>query len=229
MTWDEALGDLFFGQRYFSYFTTFDRRYLDFRGDPYPADFRPDLSSSPFRFRPWEHYPVASTLATATSHLFTSLKLLDPFDGYHAFNVILAALFLIVFYRFVEDGDGVVAAITAALLLFAAPRIAADTLGNVKDYAEMVFFATALVGAAMPNLKAVLALGLVAHAAALKACGIPPTRIRFRHGALHELPDGLLLADSYHVSRQNTSTGRLTPAMFEQVVRDLLLRLETAA
>jgi uracil-DNA glycosylase family 4 len=80
----------------------------------------------------------------------------------------------------------------------------------------------------MTNLAAVLALGLVAHAAALKACGIPPTRIRFRHGAIHELPDGLLLADSYHVSRQNTSTGRLTPAMFEQVVRDLLLRLEAS-
>jgi uracil-DNA glycosylase family 4 len=89
------------------------------------------------------------------------------------------------------------------------------------------FLASELQG--MPNLKAVLALGLVAHAAALKACGIPPTRIRFRHGAIHELPDGLLLADSYHVSRQNTSTGRLTPAMFEQVVRDLLRRLETAA
>lgn len=79
---------------------------------------------------------------------------------------------------------------------------------------------------AMANLRAVLALGVLAHAAVLKACGIPPTRIRFRHGAVHELPDGLLLADSYHVSRYNTSTGRLTPEMFEQVVQDLLGRLE---
>ncbi len=71
----------------------------------------------------------------------------------------------------------------------------------------------------------VLALGVLAHAAVLKACGIPPTRIRFRHGAMHELPDGLLLADSYHVSRYNTSTGRLTSAMFEAVMFDVMRRL----
>jgi uracil-DNA glycosylase len=77
----------------------------------------------------------------------------------------------------------------------------------------------------MPNLRIVLALGVTAHAAVLKACGIPPARVRFRHGAVHELPDGLLLADSYHVSRYNTSTGRLTPAMFESVMRAMLARL----
>ena len=81
---------------------------------------------------------------------------------------------------------------------------------------------------AMSSLRAVLALGVLAHAAVLKACGIPPTRIRFRHGALHELPDELILADSYHVSRYNTSTGRLTAAMFEEVVFNLLQRLESA-
>jgi uracil-DNA glycosylase len=78
---------------------------------------------------------------------------------------------------------------------------------------------------AMPNLRAVLALGVLAHAAVLKACGIPPTRIRFRHGEVHELPDGLLLADSYHVSRYNTNTGRLTTDMFEAVVDNLMKRL----
>jgi len=83
---------------------------------------------------------------------------------------------------------------------------------------------------AMPNLRAVLALGVLAHAAVLKACGIPPTRIRFRHGDIHTLPDGLLLADSYHVSRYNTNTGRLTEAMFAAVITTLAKRLrETAA
>jgi uracil-DNA glycosylase len=42
--------------------------------------------------------------------------------------------------------------------------------------------------------------------------------MRFRHGAVHTLPDGLKLVNSYHVSRYNTSTRRLTPAMFEEVV-----------
>ena len=80
--------------------------------------------------------------------------------------------------------------------------------------------------AGLPNIEAVLALGVLAHAAVLKACGIPPTRIRFSHGAIHELPDGLILADSYHVSRYNTSTKRLTTEMFEAAVLALLKRLQ---
>lgn len=80
----------------------------------------------------------------------------------------------------------------------------------------------------LPNVKMVLALGVLAHAAILKACGIPLARIRFAHGAMHELPDGLLLADSYHVSRYNTSTRRLTPEMFETVVAALRSRIDQA-
>ena len=78
---------------------------------------------------------------------------------------------------------------------------------------------------ALPQLRAVLALGVLAHASVLKACGIPPSRIRFRHGAMHELPDGLILANSYHVSRYNTNTGRLTTEMFEAVMFALGKRL----
>lgn len=78
---------------------------------------------------------------------------------------------------------------------------------------------------AMPNLRAVLALGVVAHTAVLRARGLPAARIRFRHGEIHELPDGLLLADSYHVSRYNTNTGKLTDAMFQDVVHAVLARL----
>lgn len=82
---------------------------------------------------------------------------------------------------------------------------------------------------AMPRLRSVLALGVLAHTAVLRAAGMPLGRVRFRHGAIHELPDGLLIADSYHVSRYNTSTGRLTAAMFEAVVFALRRRLEQAA
>ena len=78
---------------------------------------------------------------------------------------------------------------------------------------------------ALPKLRAVLALGVLAHAAVLRACGIPAARIRFQHGNVTELPDGLLLADSYHVSRYNTNTGLLTREMFEQVVSDLVTRV----
>ena len=86
------------------------------------------------------------------------------------------------------------------------------------------FLAGELTG--LPNLRAVLALGLLAHAAVLRASGLPASRMRFRHGAIHTLPDGLLLADSYHVSRYNTSTRRLTTEMFEATVEALVKRLE---
>jgi len=72
--------------------------------------------------------------------------------------------------------------------------------------------------AAMPKLRMVLALGVLAHAAVLKASGLPPSRMRFRHGDMHTLPGGGRLCDSYHVSRYNTSTRRLTPEMFELVM-----------
>lgn len=79
--------------------------------------------------------------------------------------------------------------------------------------------------AAMPRLRAVLALGTVAHGALLRARGLKLGFAKFVHGAIHELPGGLLLADSYHVSRYNTNTRRLTPAMFEDAVAALLRRL----
>jgi uracil-DNA glycosylase len=72
---------------------------------------------------------------------------------------------------------------------------------------------------AMRNLAAVLALGSIAHAAVLKAMGEKPKP--FTHGALHRLQSGVVLADSYHCSRLNTSTGRLTQEMFESVFRAL--------
>ncbi|WP_171970268.1 uracil-DNA glycosylase [Falsiroseomonas frigidaquae] len=75
---------------------------------------------------------------------------------------------------------------------------------------------------AMPKLRVVLALGLVAHNALLKSHRIPAARYKFAHGAQHALPDGVILADSYHVSRYNTNTGRLTTEMFEAAVREIL-------
>ena len=79
--------------------------------------------------------------------------------------------------------------------------------------------------AAMSRLRAILALGLVAHGAVLKALGLRAGACRFAHGAVHRLDDGRRLVDSYHCSRLNTNTGRLTPAMFANVfaqIRDTL-------
>jgi uracil-DNA glycosylase family 4 len=80
-----------------------------------------------------------------------------------------------------------------------------------------------------PRLKAVLALGAIAHRAALAAWGERRSAFPFAHGAFHALSRGLLLADSYHCSRYNTNTGRLTPEMFEAVFTELRRRLTTVS
>ncbi len=74
---------------------------------------------------------------------------------------------------------------------------------------------------ALPRLRAVLAIGADAHGAILRALGLRLSSLKFAHGARFTLPGGLHLADSYHVSRYNTSTRRLTTAMFEAVVSDV--------
>jgi uracil-DNA glycosylase family 4 len=79
--------------------------------------------------------------------------------------------------------------------------------------------------ACLPQLAAIVALGQVAHSAVLDALDLPRARFAFAHGALHR-PNGCpMLADSYHCSRQNTNTGRLTPAMFEAVFERVLEEL----
>jgi len=75
--------------------------------------------------------------------------------------------------------------------------------------------------AAMPKGGAVLALGTIAHQAVLMSAGVKPSQLPFRHGARHALPNGLALFDSYHCSRYNTQTRRLTAAMFEAVFADI--------
>ena len=78
---------------------------------------------------------------------------------------------------------------------------------------------------AMPALRAILALGAVAHAAILRARRVRFKMFPFQHGAIYELPDGLVVGDSYHVSRQNTNTGRLNEAMFHSVLAQLRRRI----
>lgn len=75
---------------------------------------------------------------------------------------------------------------------------------------------------ALPRLRVILGLGRIAHASAAKALGIAPAQARFAHGAKAVCRDGRVLLASYHCSRQNTNTGRLTRSMFEDVFRQAL-------
>jgi uracil-DNA glycosylase family 4 len=66
--------------------------------------------------------------------------------------------------------------------------------------------------------RVILSLGAIAHAAVLRAHDLPAGGFRFAHAAEHVLPGDRVLLDSYHCSRYNTQTRRLTTEMFESVV-----------
>jgi uracil-DNA glycosylase family 4 len=83
--------------------------------------------------------------------------------------------------------------------------------------------------ARMPNLRAVMALGKIAHDSVCKALGLKLSAHPFGHGARHRLPDGRVLFDSYHCSRYNTNTGVLTEAMFHEVFTAITAHLAADA
>jgi len=90
---------------------------------------------------------------------------------------------------------------------------------------------------AAPELRVILALGLVAHKAVLMALGLKQSALTFAHAARHALPShelagadapGRVLIDSYHCSRYNTQTRRLTGADFQNVFRAIRAELDAA-
>jgi uracil-DNA glycosylase family 4 len=104
--------------------------------------------------------------------------------------------------------------------LFITNAVACAPPGNLPETAEKhacrPYLAEQL--AALPQLQVVIALGETAHQAAIKAVGGKLPKYRFAHGAVHKLPSGVRLVDSYHCSRLNLNTGVLTPAMFREAL-----------
>jgi uracil-DNA glycosylase family 4 len=82
--------------------------------------------------------------------------------------------------------------------------------------------------AAMPRLAAIIALGRIAHDSTLAALGVRKIAFPFAHGARHEVREGLVLFDSFHCSRYNTNTGKLTPDMFRAVFAAVRSHLDAA-
>ncbi len=72
-----------------------------------------------------------------------------------------------------------------------------------------------------PRPRVVLTLGSIAHGSTLRALGLKETGFPFRHGAVYRPGGHPVLASCYHCSRQNLNTGRLTPAMFAAVFRQI--------
>jgi len=147
-----------------------------------------------------------------------------PFTGDHAGKLLYATLLKHGLARgaYREDpADGM--ELTGARIVNAVRCVPPENLPTPAEVTTCNRFLRAEI-AGMPRLRAILALGGVAHNAAAKAHGIPAARLPFGHGRTHDLPGGVLLVGSYHVSRYNTQTGRLTTEMFETVVADILRR-----
>jgi uracil-DNA glycosylase family 4 len=78
------------------------------------------------------------------------------------------------------------------------------------------------------RLEAILALGRIAHDSTLTALGYRKSAYKFAHGAIHRLNNGYTLFDSYHCSRYNTNTRRLTQSMFESVFAAIMTHLSSS-
>ncbi len=79
----------------------------------------------------------------------------------------------------------------------------------------------------LANLKVIMVLGRIAHDSTLRAYGKKLSEYPFAHGARHQLDGGIILIDSYHCSRYNLNTRRLTKPMFQDVFDAILKELET--
>ncbi|WP_299327216.1 uracil-DNA glycosylase [Parasphingopyxis sp.] len=140
-----------------------------------------------------------------------------PFTGDHAGGLLYKTLAKVGMMRGDYGGhaqDGVT--LDGAMILNAVQCVPPQ---NKPTAAEINMCRQFLVAAleCLPRLCTIIALGTVAHASVLRAHGEVPGRYKFGHGAEHALPGGHLLIDSYHCSRYNQNTGRLTDTMFEAV------------
>jgi uracil-DNA glycosylase family 4 len=148
-----------------------------------------------------------------------------PFTGDFAGDLLYATLLRFGFARGTyraDPGDGL--ALSGCLITNAVRCVPPANKPTPAEIATCRRFLTARI-AALPRLAAIVALGRIAHDQVLAALGARRSAYPFAHGACHRLESGLALFDSFHCSRYNTNTGRLTEAMFHGVfatVRDHL-------
>ncbi len=140
-----------------------------------------------------------------------------PFTGDYAGDLLYATLLKYGFargrYR-ADPNDGF--ALTDAMITNAVRCAPPENKPTPEEIARCRPYLAARI-AALPNLKVLIALGAVAHESTLRVFDMPLARAKFAHGAEANLPDARTLVSSYHCSRYNTQTRRLTTEMFENV------------
>ena len=181
----------------------------------------------------WFNAPVPS-LGSSTSRLLIvglapGLKGANrtgrPFLGDHAGELLYRSLLKVGLARGHHDPEAPGALQLVDCMITNAVRCVPPA--NKPSTSEIAHCRQFLVGriATVPSLRAILALGRIAHESTLEALGLKRSRYPFAHGARHELKSGIVLFDSYHCSRQNTNTGRLTTTMFETVLTNIAAEL----
>src|SRR5947209_3112767 len=140
-----------------------------------------------------------------------------PFTGDFAGELLYATLLKFGLaageYR-ADPGDGL--RLTGAVILNAVKCLPPENKPIPEEIATCRTYLEAGL-ANLPNVRVVVALGQIAHVAAARALGLPPSGTKFGHGAENVARDGRVLLSSYHCSRYNQNTGRLDQAMFEGV------------
>jgi uracil-DNA glycosylase family 4 len=140
-----------------------------------------------------------------------------PFTGDHAGELLYATLLKFGLaqgeYR-ASPGDGL--QLTGAEILHAVKCLPPENKPEPREIATCRHYFEAGL-ANLPKTRVLVALGQIAHVAAARALGMPPSSTKFGHGAENVAPDGRILLSSYHCSRYNQNTGRLNAAMFESV------------
>ena len=151
ITYDAAMGELYLGDKYFEFLTSFGRSGLDFRRPDIPFyghDGHPDFfaTSTYAQHHPEHVYGLGPTLTSVTKHIFfVWLRLLDPIDAHHIALGLLVALQLFCVHRYCAKYFGALAAAAAVVCLATYPRYWADAHNNPKDIPEAVFFTLTLL------------------------------------------------------------------------------------
>lgn len=177
ISWDEGLGNFFFGNRYAQYISSgFDPIYLDFGKDLGDANGELSLEGyTPFRDNYFEFPGLIDTLSGLSMRFFSyQLKLVDPVDAFHAVTVLIAALYLWGQYYYTSKLFDRQIALFSILLLATAPRFWGDSHFNPKDIPEAAFFGLSILSflawIQKPGLKQGTLVGVfIGFAMAVKA------------------------------------------------------------
>jgi hypothetical protein len=142
ISWDEGLGNLFFGERYYLYFQTQQEKFLDFKTNlAFHKTTDLNLYLSPLRGMAYQHPPIVDVPSAWMMHTFSyDLKWMDPVDAFHLSKVLLTILFLFIFYFFIRKRLGQSIAFWSLLFLVTFPRLWGDMQINPKDVSSLVFF-----------------------------------------------------------------------------------------